>query len=274
MSKTAKKLDDKSVEAYMNKKLRPQEDLLKSPTQKMIINTAPKDENGKNIKEHIGTFHITGTELYADTVKFRPLAVFNKLIKMTQTKDKEGAKKWNYVNQTVFFANYGEPMYDAKGGLACGKIFGDARLRMNPEQKEANNEKAKSFLYLFGLVQFPKTKEWHFVDFRVGGKRIIAVSDAINYKNIGKNHVMSQFIYDLVCVPEDESIHPSLSMTIDQKAGTQDVADILEYDNDISNYVEEHNERIMTQFKKYSAQADAVVHEDDEEETLDIGDDE
>jgi len=271
MSKAAAKLTES--EEYLQRKMRKTEENLKSPSKKLIINTSAIDENGKSIKQHVGTFHIVGTDLYSETIRFRPLSALNKLIKMTKGKTKEGTDTWNYVNQTILFSNYGEVIYDAKGGTACGKVFGDARKALSPAQAEANNEKAKSFMYLFGLAQFPGEKEWHFVDLRVGGKRIMVISDAISNKNIGKTHFMSQFIYDMTCIAQAATIHPNLEMRLDQKAGIQDIASIIDYDNQISNYVEEHNSRIMATFKKYSTQAGAIV-EDEEEINIDIGDDE
>lgn len=271
MSKAAA-LKSTESEAYLKRKLRPQEEQLKSPAQKLIINTSAIDENGKSIKQHVGTFHIVGTDLYSETIRFRPLSTLNKLIKMTKGKTKEGADTWNYVNQTVLFNNYGEVIYDAKGGIACGKVFGDARKALSPDEFKANDAKAKSFMYLFGLALFPGEKEWQFVELRVGGKRIMVIGDAVSNKNIGKTHFMSQFIYDMECIAQKDTVHPDLQMTLDQRAGTQEISDILEYDSMISNYVEEHNNRIMVQFKKYSFQANSIEEED--EISIDIGDEE
>lgn len=259
------------AEDYMKKKLRPAEETVKSPAQKMIINTSSVDENGKSIKQHVGTFHVLNTDLYSETIKIRPLAVYNKLIKMIKGKDSEGKEKWNYVNQTVFFNNYGETLYDAKGGLACGKVFGEERARLSKEAAEANNDKAKSYLYLFGLVQFPGSKEWQLVDLRVGGKRIMEISKAVSTATIGKGHFMSQFIFDLTCTSKAGTVHPDVTMTIDQKAGEQDVSNIIEYDNDIANYIESNNEYIMRMFNKYSTQA-ANITDDELMDELDLKD--
>jgi hypothetical protein len=268
---TAKAIDNTESDAYMKRKLRPAMEPIKSPTQKMIINVSPLDANGKSIKQHVGAFHILGTDLYAEEVQFRPLAVYNKLIKMVQSKNKEGGEVWNYLNQTVFFSNYGEVLYDEKGGIACGKVLGEARKKLSKDEAEANNKKAKSYLYLYGLVKFPNDKEWHLVDFRVGGKRLMVISDAVSSKAIGKDHFMSQFIYDLKCVPQAGSVHPELEMSTDGKV--HDIADILHYDNEITNFIDESNGRIMAKFNKYSKQQNEMTSDDDEE-TLEIGDDE
>lgn len=269
MSKTAKKQDSKAAEEYLAKKLKPAVEAVKSPTKKLIINTSPLDSEGNSIKQHMGSFHIMGTDLYAERIKFRPIAVYNKLIKMVQTKTKEGADKWSYVNETVYFINYSDVMYDIKGGYACGKLLGEARKNMNKDEAKANNDKAKTYLYLYGLAQFPGTKEWHLVDFRVGGKRIISISDAVSTKTIGKGHFMGQFIFDLACIPNRVSVHPDLDMSIDQRAGLQDVSDIMEYDTMITDFIEESNDRVIASFKKYNQQAQAAVVEDDLNDSLD-----
>lgn len=272
MGKAVKKESKSSAASeYLAKKLRPQQEALKAPTQKMIINVSPVDKEGKKIAEHIGKFHIEGTDLFSDIILFRPLASLNKLIKMSKSKDKEGKEKWNYINETILFTNYSDPIYDAKGTIACGKIFGQARQNLSAAEAKDNNDKAKSFLYIFGLAQFPNSDEWHFVDFRVGGKRIIACSDAFGVKTIGKNHVMSEFIYNFTLKPTSKGVHPDLEIDTNTDE-THDVDDILSYDEEINLYVKAHNDRVLALYKKYNSQSQ--VDDDDDLSGLDIGEDE
>lgn len=271
MSKATAVKKSKEAEAYLAKKLRPEQEQLKSPTSKLVINVSPVDKEGNDTTAHIGKFHIEGTELYSKTIRFRPIHVANKLIKMTKTKNKDGSDRWNYINETVMFTNYSDPIYDAKGGFACGKLMGAARKELTEAEAKANNEKAKSFMFLFGLAQFPGSKEWHFVDFRVGGRRIMECSLAFSSATIGKMHHISEFIYDMNLKATSKGVHPDLSLTVDVE-DVQPVDEVIKYDTAINNYVDKHNERIMTLFNKYNKQQ--AVNSDDEYENLTIHDDE
>lgn len=272
MSKAVKKVDTKAEEEFLAKKLGPKQEALKSPTQKLIINVSTVDENGKNVAEHIGKFHVIGTDLYSDTIKFHPISTQNKLIKMTKTRGKDGVSTWNYVNETVFFSYYGDDLYDRRGGIACGKVFGDARKALSKEEAVANADKAKSFLYLFGLAYFPGREEPVLVDFRIGGKRITTVGDAFSSKTLGKGKHACQFMYDLNLKPNPEGgVHPILDVQVVSEIG---VSAIMPYDDSIKEYVDAHNARIMEQHTKYNSQQKAAEVVEDEDDNIDIGDDE
>lgn len=265
------KTNSKEAEAYLAKHNTPNQEILKSPTQKLIINISTVDANGKRIAEHIGKFNILGTDLYSETIEFRPLVTMNKLIKMLKSKGKDGKEQWRYVNETVFFNNYSDPMPDTKGGNACGKVFGDARKMLSGEAAKANNDKAKSYFYAFGMARFPG-QDWMLVDFRIGGKRIITASEMFSKKTVGKRNAISQFVYTMSLVPDqDGSIHPGLSIEVDLD-NVLPVDDILEADAKVAEFITASNARILATHKKYSAQQQSV--EDDEDVNIEIGEDE
>ena len=266
-----KEVNSDKAKAFIASKLAPKSDFLNSPTKRMLINVSPMDEKGKKAPQNIGTFHIVGTDLYSDTILFRPIAYYNKLMKVVQSKTMEGKEIWATVNETVFFTNYSDMLYDKKGGIACGKIFGEARKALSKAELDANNEKAKSFMFVFGLATFPDSDEQHFVDFRIGGKRIIEASNAFSSKTIGKNHIISEFNCEMTLNPTSKGVHPDLSITVDLD-NPLPVDDIIEYDEKITDYIDKHNARIMASYKKYSEQSNAIS--EDADISIDIGEDE
>lgn len=276
MSKTQAKtkvIESKDAESYLAKKNRPTVEPIKAPTKKLLINVSAVDKEGNDTSMHIGKFHVLDTDLYSKTIKFRPLGAYNKLIKLSKGKDSDGKEKWNYINESIFFTNYSDPIYDAKGGMACGKIFGTARKALSPAESKANDEKAKSFLYLFGLATFPDSDEEQFVDFRVGGKRIVAASDAFGSKTLPKGKTMSQFIFDFILKPTTKGVHPDLIIEVNAEDIQPITEDIIKHDGLVEEYIEASNARIMSAYKRYAAQATVGV-DNDLNDDIDIGEDE
>ena len=266
----AAKVDNTASDAYLARKLAVgKKDVIKSPTAKLMINIDGADADGNDISQHVGKFHIAGTNLYSKTIKLRPLILENKLVKMTKGKGPNGAAKWSYVNESVFFLHYGETIYDRKGGIACGKVFGDAKKALSEAAKEENDNKASSFLYIFGLADFGDGVQ-HLVDFRVGGKRIIAFSDAMSWKTVPKGSHMSQFAYNLKCVPVSGTSHPKIEIAFNQDEILPIDAEVIAADEAVNAYIDAHNAQIMESYKRYNSQAAETVVDD----SLEIGDDE
>lgn len=267
----AKSMSTAAVE-YLQRKKAEQFNVLKSPTERLLINVSPINEKGEKAPQNIGTFHVIGTDLYSDTIVFRPLVVTNKLMKLAQTKTKEGKEIWATVNETIFFNSYQDTIYDKKGGIACGKVFGGEKEKLNTEQLKANTEKAKSFMFIFGWAKFPTEETFRLVDFRIGGKRIVEASNAFNSRTIGKGNIISEFLYEMNLTPTTKGVHPDLHISADLSKKL-DIEDIISDDDKITKYIEEHNKRIMETHKKYVNQASTMLDEHDEA-TLEIGDDE
>lgn len=262
----------KTVEDYIARKKAEQFNQLKSPTERLLINVSPINEKGEKAPQNIGTFHVVGTNLYNDTVEFRPLVVTNKLMRLAQTKTREGKEIWATMNETIFFNSYSDTIYDKKGGIACGKVFGTEKEKLNKEQLQANTEKAKSFMFIFGRVKFPEEDKYRLVDFRVGGKRIMEASNAFNTRTIGKGNLISEYLYEMTLTANSKGVHPDLHITPDLSTKLN-IEDIIADDEAIMAYIEEHNKRIMETHKKYVNQAENSLT-DEEETSLIIGDDE
>lgn len=231
----------------------------------LAVNIASEDGEGKEIP--VKTFNLVGTDSFSKTIKFRPLAFYNKLIAMT----KDGTK-WKTTNETIFYQK--EQPVDARGGLACGRLLGrSVPESWTEEQKRANKQKANYYGFLFGYVEFPN-KEPVLCNFRLPAGKAMQISQVLN--DLERNHGGKFQVYridmKLITNPKDKSSpHPVLEISPDLTqvlsiSGTG--GDLLQ----IKEYVTQHNARIKSSFQnaqlarnslKSDFEVTAAVEDDD-----------
>jgi len=206
---------------------------------KLIINTTSKDENG--IKRIIGAWHITGTDKYFDgVVKFRPIRYMNKLIAYEQ----DAAKKWNLAGESIYFKDFQEQIFDTKGGLALGRLFG---RNYSDEEKASTKENADVYLDIFGLVQMGDD-EWHSVLYRVRGSKLMKMINV--FKAIPKDKAFSEFAYDIETFQPEGKVYWDINVSPDLSTKLR-ISDIIAFDKEIQAYISDSNRSIMTAHMRY-----------------------
>jgi hypothetical protein len=252
--------------AYLDKKLGKTEQTARNTDfKRLLINTDTVDNEGNDVP--MDTFHILGTTLYSKEIDFRPILFKNKLIKQVQVKDKDG-ERWKTQNETILFDYYGDPIPDARGGLACGRVFGESAKRLSEEAQVANKAKAKAYMIMLGYATFPGAVPV-LVEFRVGGKKTVDFSDKLNKKFTGKDVHYSQLNYGLSLKRAKGQKFPALTIDVDPENTLPVTSAIIAAESKAQDYVKGHNEYIMSRHKKYTGQQDAVADENDLNDSLD-----
>lgn len=204
----------------------------------LTMNIASEDDEGNEIP--VKTFTLSGTKEYSKSIRFRPLAYYNKLIAM-----KQDGKMWKATNETIFYMDREQPI-DARGGVACGRLLGKAvPENWTEEQKKINKAKASYYGFLLGLVEFPG-KEPTLCNFRIPAGKAVQVSNVLNdlKKNHGGKYRAYMLNLKLASNPKDKSSpHPVLEIEPDLSTTLPDTG-LSESGELIKAYVAQHNARI------------------------------
>lgn len=209
----------------------------------LSINIASEDKDGKEIP--VKTFHLSDTDLYSKTVKFRPFAFYNKLIAMKQ----DEKKAWKTINETIMYRMLEQPI-DARGGVACGRLMGKAiPTTWTEEQLRANKAKANYYGFLFGTVQFPGS-EPVLCNFRVPGGKAVQVNNVL--KDLDTNHGgFQQYAVNMTLKSNSKDkasphpiidIEPDVGTVLPRSGNLKDLTAI-------KGYVDAHNKRIRDSHK-------------------------
>lgn len=212
----------------------------------LAINLDPVDKDGNDAP--IGSFFIRDEAGYSRAVTFRPLRCVTKYMKIGKVKG-----QWKTENESIFVEGF-DTAYDAKGGVACGRVVGQLPAEWTESQKKDNMNKATCYAFLFGLVTLPG-KEPQLVNFRASPAKAKAVRDAI--RTVPKAEEIFYYNFNMKLVPVSGTIHPNLEMVADFNNKLTRIADIIEPMKQVDTFIEEHNKRIMSYRDRQSVKADA-----------------
>ena len=209
----------------------------------LTINIASEDSEGNEIP--VKTFHLSGTDYYSKSVRFRPLGFYNKLIAM-----KLEGNKWKTTNETILYQQREQPI-DARGGVACGRLMGKSVPESwTPEQVQANKKKANYYGFLFGLVEFPG-KGSVLCDLRVPGGKAMQISNLLTDLEKTQQAKYRNFMINmkLATNPKDKSsAHPVLELSPDLSVKLPDTG-LRDHGDAIAAYILAHNTRIKESFQ-------------------------
>lgn len=252
MSKTQPKVSDEEA-AFLEKEQAKEASSSAGTLPRMAqlaINLDFKDAEGNKVQP--GTWHLRDTNLYSDTISFRPLRYTNKYIRMIKN-----GKIWKSDNESIFVNNF-DTAYDAKGTIACGRIVGTLPESWTEAQKQENFKRATCYGMLFGLATFPN-EEPVMVNFRAAPGKAKVIREAISPKTLGKDSRMYYYDYILLLEPEAGSIHPNFTMLPNLNDRHTSIGDVIPYIEQADSFIEAHNSRIMKLRERIAEGSKAVT---------------
>jgi len=194
-----------------------------------------KDESGKKIMP--GQFKL-GDKIVED-IKFRPVRVFNQLIKSVQKPD----NSFEVISQSIYFKDYSEELLDSAGGIACGRKFGKDTKGFSEEEAKANKDIATVYLFVFGFATIGDEVIPAYMRLR-GGK---FYSFTTGLRAIPQDKVMGQYNFDLklleVDMP-DGTLGYNLEVVPDL-TNVLPISPILQFDREVQEWILGENKKIL-----------------------------
>lgn len=208
----------------------------------LAINTDLVDKDGKDITP--SSFYIRDEGIYSRTCTIRPLRYYSKFIKQVQQ-----AGQWKIDNQSIFVENpFRQHAYDARGGIACGRLVGKAPSNWTEVQKTENYKKAIWYGFAFGIVTIPGGTPT-LINFRIPQSKTRTFTDALALLD-GKD--MYKYNFEMKLSPVAGSNFPKLEVT-PVLATELDVSDIVPYIKEVDSFVKSANDAVMASRSRLEA---------------------
>jgi hypothetical protein len=162
-----------------------------------------EEVDGVAVDVPFGNFHISGTNLYAKEVTFRPILVANKIMKRAGQED-----KFKVLGETIYFTDWnGESRIDTLGTVDCGRLFGKNLKNLSPEAQKLEKDKATLYVDIFGLVSIGDSDQ-HLVRLRLSRGKMMRWSNATEQRTLQSYAQQRSFKLKLVLPKNDPLLTP------------------------------------------------------------------
>ena len=202
-----------------------------------IVNETVENDDGDTITR----FYFTTDEENAPksrSVEIRPLAIYNKLINMSQ--NEEG--HWNTEGESILFRDVfkkgggHDPIADSLGTNALGRKFGQELAKLSPAEQKKNKDSAKWYTFIFGLFSFDG-KEPVLGNIRLTGSQGL---DWDPKKALTRD--LHNNLVKFTVKPNNEGMRKFVFTFESAKSAATDVDDSIQA---VEDFVAEHNDNVV-----------------------------
>ena len=241
-----------------------------SPFPILVLNGEPVmvADTEEQVEIPFANFTIRGTNLFSDTIKFRP--ILERYIIMKRAGEKDNFK---VLGQTVYFSDWNEERLDTFGTKSCGRRFGKEIKDLSDEDKALEKAKANLYTIVWGMVEFPDADP-QLVMLRLSGGKMFKWGQATNRKVIGCQPNERMFTFKGVAAAKDPSLSPEdrkkakgASLIIEPDMSTRlSVNDIAEIGGEVMGHINMHNKMVQ---EKHIEAAATPWYEDEDSDIID-----